>query len=65
MNNNIKKQMSVQSVCSTNDNKTENFDEMVILFAMILSLHERLLMVCQIDINLLPQRPPMAESKIP
>ena len=65
MNYNIKKQMSVQSVCSTNDNKTVNFDEMVILFAMILSLHERLFMVCQIDINLLPQRPPMAESVNP
>ena len=33
--------MNGQSVCSTFDNKTRNFDEMVILFAMILSLHER------------------------
>ena len=57
--------MSVQSVCSTNDNKTGSFDDMVILFAMIMSSYERLLMVCQININLLPQRPPMAESVNP
>ena len=65
MNYKLKKQMSVQSVCSTNDNKTGNFDEMVILFAMILSLHERFFMVCQININILPQRPPMVIPQKP